>query len=189
MSEDEVSPQDPPIAPEAAPAADRSLRHVVSRLAVALDRELSPGTVAALRKLEPSGFGNPAFWNVVTQYLDDQLPAGGEARDGSERRWAAVLCGMATTAGLNRPGHSAGEALAEAGFSELRFDRLLRATGDRLHDGLRAAGHFLASKGEHVDWTDLARLALSEGSEQAEPARRALARTYYRAKARAEKKD
>jgi CRISPR system Cascade subunit CasB len=183
---DELMPHDSPSAASAPPAADRSLRQVISRLAAALDRELSPGTVAALRRLEPSAFGNPAFWNVVTRYLDDQLPAGGEPRDEAERRWAAVLCGMASTAGLNRSGHSAGEALAEAGYSELRFDRLLRATGDRLHDGLRAAGHFLASKGVDADWTDLARLALSEGTEHAESARRALARTYYRARARAD---
>jgi CRISPR system Cascade subunit CasB len=188
MSE-EVMPQDSPNAPSAEPTADRSLRQVISRLAVAMDRELSPGTVAALRKLDPSSFGNPAFWHVVTQYLGDQLPAGGEGRDAAERRWAAVLCGMATTAGLNRPGRSAGEALADAGYSELRFDRLLRATGDRLHVGLRAAGHFLASKGEHADWTDLARLALTEGSERTESARRTLARTYYRAKARADQND
>jgi len=97
-----------------------------------------------------------------------------------------VLCCMATTAGMNRPGASAGDTLARAGLSEHRFDRLLRATGARLHDELRTVARFLASKGEAIDWTDLARLVLTDGSEATETARRTLARAYYRTLSRIE---
>jgi CRISPR system Cascade subunit CasB len=159
---------------------DRTLRQVVGRLASAIDRELSAGTVASLRRLAPGEAGGAAFWQVVATCLDDQLPPGGEARDAAERRWAAVLCGMAITAGLNRLGRSAGQALAQAGLSEHRFDRLLRSSGDRLHDELRTVARFLSSKGEEVDWTDLARIVLTDGSSSSEAARRTLARAYYR---------
>ncbi len=162
------------------PAPDRTLRQVIGGLMAALDRDLSPGGVAALRRLSPGDPGGTAFWRVVAGYLEGQLPPGGEARDLAEQRWASILCGMATTAGLNRFGRSAGEALADAGVSEQRFDRLLRATGARLHDELRTVARFVASKGEELDWTDLARLVLTDGTEAAELARRALARTYYR---------
>lgn len=166
--------------PESSPATGRTLRQVIARLATAFDRDLSPGAMAALRRLSSGDAGGSAFWRVVAGYLEDQLPPGGEPRDVAERRWAALLCGMATTAGLNRAGRSAGEALAAAGLSEQRFDRLLRATGVRLHDELRTAARFVASRGEELDWTDLARLVLTEGTDAAESARRALARRYYR---------
>ncbi len=172
--------QQAPEQPASSPAQDRTLRQVIGGLVTALDRDLSPGAVAALRRLSPGDAGGTAFWRVVAGYLDGQLPPGGEPRDLAEQRWAAVLCGMATTAGLNRFGRSAGEALAAAGVSEQRFDRLLRATGARLHDELRTVARFVASKGEELEWTELARLVLTEGTDAAEPARRALARTYYR---------
>jgi len=158
----------------------RTLRQVVGRLAAAIDRELSPGAVAALRRVAPGELGGAAFWQVLASYLEDDLPAGGDARTNAERRWAAVLCGMATTAGLNAIGHDSGRALAQAGLSDHRFDRLLRASGARLHDEARTAARLLASRGEPIDWTDLARVILTDDSDSAEEARRTLARSYYR---------
>jgi len=158
----------------------RALHQVVGRLARTIDHELPGGTVAALRKLAPGEVGGGAFWRVLGDCLEDGLPQGdGEARSAAERRWAAVLCGMAITAGLNA-GPQAGSALASAGLSEHRFDRLLRASGARLHDEVRTAARLLASKGTPLDWTDLARLVLTDESEGSEPARRSLARSYYR---------
>jgi CRISPR system Cascade subunit CasB len=157
----------------------KTLASVLSKLTVAIGRGLSPGDVAALRRLDPRDPAHPAFWKVCAGWLEDSLPPEGPARAESERRWAAILAGMAMTSGLHDPRRHAGVALAEAGYSELRFVRLLRSRGDGLADELRAAARFLGSKAVPFDWRDLALLVLSEGREDEEDTRRHLARNYY----------
>lgn len=162
-------------------SAEAEVREVVGRLAHAVDERLDPGDVAALRRLGTGDPGGPAFWKLVATHLEPRLPRAGEARDAGERAWAVILCGMALTAGLNRRGMRSGSALAAAGVAEGRFTRLLRAEGPRLADEIRAAARQLASSGTRVNWTELARLVLASGGPGVEPARRALARDYYRA--------
>ncbi len=154
------------------------LRSLVNRLAHALARELPPGDLAALRRSSPEA-PSAAFWKVAASLLGEALPEGGAARDEAERSWAAILAGMALTEGLHRPGRRAGAALAEAGYSELRFERLLRARGSQLLAALRGAAQYLASKAVPLDWSDLAGLVLSEGGPSEEQTRRGLARSYY----------
>ncbi|ACL64134.1 CRISPR-associated protein, Cse2 family [Anaeromyxobacter dehalogenans 2CP-1] len=158
---------------------ERSLSSRVNALARAIASG-SPGDVAALRRLTPDDPASPAFWRLAAAHLDGALPAGGgEAREEAERSWAAVMSGMALTAGLHVPRRRAGAALAQAGYSELRFERLLRASGPQLFREVRAAAAFLASKAVEFDWTDLAALVLGDGGPSAERTRRALARSFY----------
>jgi len=70
-------------------------------------------------------------------------------------------------------------ALATAGFSELRFVRLLQADGEQLLDELPSLARFLAAKEIPADWGAAARLILSAGRSDEESARRRLAREYY----------
>jgi CRISPR system Cascade subunit CasB len=164
-------------------AAERSsadLRSLVGRLARMIEKELSPGEVASLRRLEPADPSVPAFWKVVATALDDVLPSAAEAREEAERRWAAILGAMASARGLHRSRQALGAALAQAGFSELRFTRLLRARGDQTFPSVRAAAQYLASKAIGFDAHDLARLVLSEDGPSEEKVRRDVARSYYR---------
>jgi len=158
-----------------------SFAGLIGKVALAIDRNLSPGDVAALRRLDPRDPAAPAFWKVCASWLDRTLPEEGSSRDEAERRWATILAGMAITVGQHNPRHHAGAALAEAGFSELRFMRLLRARGDTLSDALRITARFLASKAVSFDWRDLALLVLSDGRADEEDVRRHLARNFYQA--------
>lgn len=161
-------------------AAEPTLASRINRLDRAI-RDMPPGDVAALRRIAPEDPAAPAFWKVAAAHLDGALPrADGLERDERERRWAAILSGMATTQGLHAPRRRAGEALAEAGYSELRFERLLRASGEPLFQEIRSAAKFLASKAVEFDWTDLAALVLSADGPGAEHVRRGLARSFYR---------
>jgi len=171
----EAEPGTQPVA-----AAPPSLASVVSRIAHALEGTLSPGEVADLRRLRPGEPGSPAFWKVATHFLEAQLPPSGEARDLAERRWAAIVQGLATLGHLLQPSRSLGRALAEARFSELRFVRLLRAQGDGLFKAVEITAKFLAAKGRSADWTGMARLVLSEGRPDEEKTRRQVAREYFR---------
>lgn len=154
------------------------LSSLVGRLAHAIDRELSPGDVAALRRFDADDPGGPAFWKLAATVLPDAVGEGPGAEE-LERRWAAIACGMALTSGQHAPGRAAGEALADAGFAELRFVRLLRAHGDPLLHALRTTARFLASKAIPLDWRDLAALVLSDGRSDEERVRRRIARSYY----------
>jgi CRISPR system Cascade subunit CasB len=165
-------------APEGDSEARPSLASVIHRLAAAIDRELPPGELAALRRRDLSA---AAFWRLTAHHL---VPAGYLARhpprsEWQEKAWAAVLGGMAHMRNLHQSGRRPGYALRDADFSELRFTRLLRARDEALLDALRNTAHYLASKGASVDWTDLAALALFQEGDAAERVRRDLARDFH----------
>lgn len=164
-----------------------SVSSIVGRIARALGGELSPGDVAALRRLDPASGLSPAFFRVVAEIIEPatSLPADGPWRDAAERRWAAVTRVLAILAGLHAPRARLGEALAAAGYTELRFERLLRAHDEALWDEARRAAHYLASKGQPADHAGFAQIILSDGAPHGEATRRRLARQFYGALRRA----
>lgn len=172
-------------APSASPSSSTThatLGAIVGRIAGAIERgELSPGDVASLRRLEPHDPSASAFWRVCALFLEPAaaLPANDPLRADAEKRWAGILNALAILQGCHRPGTPLGSALAEAGYSELRFSRLLRARDDVLLDEIRSGARFLASKAQPADLTDLARLVLSDGRADEETVRRRIARSYY----------
>jgi CRISPR system Cascade subunit CasB len=170
----------PPTA--ASESESESLGSLVGKLAHAFESALSPGDVAALRRLRPEDLPPPAFYRIAARYLEVEggLPEGGPRRESLEARWVAVLAAMARLSGLHRPRRSLGEALAGAGYHELRFERLLRADSRALPEHLRAASLYLDASGEVCDQADLAALMLTSDPTRAAQLRRRLARTYHR---------
>jgi len=158
-----------------------NLESVVNQIAYAMRHTLGRGDVAELRRLHPKDPSAPAFWKIAASYLAParMLPRGGQLLDEAERRWASILSAMAQTAGLHRPGRRLGNALAAAGFSELRFVRLLRARDKPLFQNVRTAAGYLAAKAEPLDCADIAYLVLSDGRPHSEAVRRRIARDYY----------
>lgn len=159
------------------------LAETVHRLGGIVSGSLPRGEVAELRRLDPSSPSSAAFWKLVVGELEPlgALRGEGPHREEQERRWAVLLNVLAHLGNLNEPGRGYGRSLAECGFSEHRFSRLLRARGDTLWDQARRSGQFLAAQGQPTDVTGLAWLILSEGRTDAQRARRHLARDYYRA--------
>lgn len=169
--------------PDAAGAtdADRVTRaQVIGKLAHAIEHQLPTGDVAELRRISPDQPYTPALWKLLLSYVPESWVAGAD-RDCKEARWAAVLMGMAFTAGLHQPGLPLGQALANAGWSELRFVRLLRERGDALTGEVRRVAQYLASKSQSANWADVAALVLDQEGDWAEKNRRRIARSYYRA--------
>lgn len=142
----------------------------------------APGDVAALRRLGKAGWGVPIFWRVVTRTLEPLgLIASGERRGQDEKRWAVVLAALAALDGQHARGIPLGRGLAEAGVSELRVERLLRAHDDALLALVRPLAHQLASKGTKFDQLGLVELVLSDGAPHEDLVRRAIGRDFYRA--------
>lgn len=159
------------------------LARTVRRLGGIVGESLPRGELAELRRLDPASPSTAAFWKLVVGELEPlgALRGRGPRREEEERRWAVILNVLAHLEHLHRPGTGYGRALAESGFSEHRFSRLLRARGDTLWHQARRSGQFLSAKNQQADATGLAWLVLSEGRSDAQRARRHLARDYYRA--------
>jgi CRISPR system Cascade subunit CasB len=162
-------------------APEPTLASLVGTLARAVERDLSPGDLAALRRLDPVDATTPAFWRACATYLQPAgaVPQSDPARSEVERRWAAILSSLAQMKGMHRGDASLGSALARAGYSDARFERLLRARDEALLRQARDAARFLSAKGQPANLADLARLVLSDGRTDEETTRRRTARDYY----------
>ncbi|MGH2361349.1 MAG: type I-E CRISPR-associated protein Cse2/CasB [bacterium] len=161
-----------------------SLVNQISGLLARGGGALSTGDVAALRRMDPRSPA-AAFFKLVGLVLDQHISGAPHARLETETRWAAIIVGLAHLGDLHRRGMRLGRSLVDAGFSELRFDRLLRADADRLIDELPMLARFLSAKGVPADWESASLLILSAGRSDEEDARRRLARDYYGAQAKA----
>lgn len=170
--------------------ASPSLSSLVGQVVHSVDKVLSPGDVAELRRLKPHDPSAPVFYKLMAATVDKegQLPSGAAARDAAEQRWASICQLAASCSGLHNPKQRLGAALAQADLSELRFVRLLRADGEGLYSEVRRIGQFLASKAQPFDLTDMARLVLVRDEEKAESLRRSIARAFYGQQQRDSKK-
>ncbi|MEX1366484.1 MAG: type I-E CRISPR-associated protein Cse2/CasB [Nannocystaceae bacterium] len=160
-----------------------SIRKIISSLAARLADDRAIGDRAALRRLSYETPDAPAFWRLLVGDLAPRIPEAPPYREDQERRWAAIISGLAEVAGagLHVPRRRLGEAAAEANLHEMRMLKLLRAHGDALLDLIRPLAHQLVSKGIPVDWADVAELVLSDGRSDEDRIRRNLARTYFSA--------
>lgn len=179
---------------------DSSLPALVRRLVPLFNadkgsaRRLDPGAIAELRRLVVDGpdgavLDKAAYWAVVADLIEQSMPPDGnqEARRWVEDRWAMALNAMAILADLYREGHRLGVALAAAGYSEQRLQRLLGCPDDRLAVEIQTAARYLAAKGEAVDYYELTALALTQDPKKAEDVRRGIARDYFRTLAKQSK--
>lgn len=172
--------------PERADQPTQSLRDAVVRIGWEMDHSetwiIPPGDVAALRRARPGEIGGPAFWKIAVRHLEPARLLPGidhPDRDAAERRWTAILGGMAEMAGLHQRGVRPGRALARNKVAEARVLRLLKAEGEALLDLVRTIAHQLKSQGARVDWTDLAGLVHWGGHPAQDSVRRRIALDYY----------
>ena len=165
---------------------ESTIHSVVGKIAYAMENHLSNRDLAQLRRASPAEPYTPALWKVLLTYVPPSW-TGGSKQDEKERLWAHLLQGMAMTAGLHSQGTPLGWALAQAGWSELRFVRLMQARGDGLAKEIRRLASFLSSKSQTADWLDIAQLLFNQEGERAERHRRHIARNYYQALYRQEK--
>jgi CRISPR system Cascade subunit CasB len=151
---------------------------------LASDGALGTGERAELRRVSPESPFTPTLWRLLLDYDQDEPPSWWQADEGVwEKQWATLLMAMAHCAGLHDRSVPFGEALYTAGWSELRFARLMEAPPGALRDQTRRVAQYLASKGQAADWTEAARLLFSIGGSDdvAESIRLNISRDYYRA--------
>jgi len=139
---------------------------------------LGTGTLAELRRVSPQKPFTPSLWKLLLD-LDEAEPWGGLSQETYERRMATLAMGMAYCAGLHTYKTPLGQALAEAGWSELRFVRLMEARGKTLEALIRRMAQYLASKSQPANWVDIGWLLLGQDWSTADETRLRIARSYY----------
>lgn len=142
------------------------------------DGSLSNGDRAALRRIELDQPVTPTLWKVLFALDQDESPDG-ISETKWEQRWATLLMGMTHCAGLHDYDVPLGQALAEAGWAETRFVRLMEAD-ETLPVLLRRMAQYLASKQQAANWDDVRRLLFYQSGDTAEDIRLHIARPYYR---------
>jgi CRISPR system Cascade subunit CasB len=177
-SHTDTTAADPPSETDIAP------RTAVGTIAglLAGDGFLSSGERATLRRVDPECPVTPALWRVLGQ--THQLAPDGlteEQKRRWERRWGLLILGMAHVPGLHRYEVPLGAALAQAGWSEMRFVRLMEADAKALPVLIRRMAQYLASKEQPANWDDVRQLLFSVDRDYGEDVRLRIARSYYRA--------
>jgi CRISPR system Cascade subunit CasB len=145
---------------------------------MATEGALSTGALAELRRISPENPFTPALWNLLLD-LDEAEPWGDLDRAVYERRMATLAMGMAICAGLHNYKVPLGRALAEAGWSKLRFVRLMEARGETLEKHARRMAQYLSSKGQSANWVDVGWLLIGQDWDTAEETRLRISRSYY----------
>lgn len=146
------------------------------------DGSLPNGDRAALRRVNPEAPVTPALWKVLHGLNipgpDPQYSTSEAAVAQYERNWGLLLMGMAHCAGLHDYDVPLGKALALAGWSELRFTRIMEADDETLPKLLRRMAQYLASKDQAANWADVAFLLFTRG-DGGHKVRLRIARAYY----------
>lgn len=175
---------------------DAAIRALASLLA--RSRELgglSPGDRAELRRMDPLGPTLPAAcWRLLVGPLDEPVAALAQDHGARAERAFAILITAMTEAGSGAT--PIGVALADSGYAEPRFVRLLRARGrEEVAAAARQAARWCGVKGTAPAFVDtygrngFGRFILDAALERpdADARGQAIARDFYRTLARAER--
>lgn len=154
-----------------------SLSSALARLAGVIGAPHYPaGDRAALRRWAPGQPVPLAFYRLWLRHVGGELPAEHQTDAWMLIAWViAVLGGEA-----HDPKRPWGQALAEAGYSEGRLERLLSAHDDLRADLFMQAVRFLAAKGERFNLVQGAEYLLTEEPTKRETLNRRIAQAFYR---------
>lgn len=182
---DDAAPASEAAAPEAAAGSEatrgpRAFGRAIGTMHRMMTSEgrLSTGDLAELRRISPDAPYTPALWRLLLDVGQGEA-WGGMNQDLYERRMATLAMGLATCAGYHDYRTPLGQALADAGWSELRFVRLMEARGETLEVLIRRLAQFLSSKGQVANWVDVGWLLVGQDMDSAQKTRLRIARSYY----------
>lgn len=155
-------------------------RHIFRIASHIAHAEFGAGRLAELRRKDAGAVSATPSFHRLTVGMDEE-----NWRGDASRRWAAVIQAMAigTVPGESLSETSAGTALAETGFAESRFARLLASRGEAFRDQIVLLSRYMSNKKARFNWGDLGELILVEGLKEtrADRLRFRIAQDYYRA--------
>lgn len=117
-----------------------------------------------------------AFYRLWLRFVSDGLPDPETTPAWMLVAWGVSLMGSRS----NQPERAFGRALAEAGVTYSRVERLLDAPHDVLPDLLTSVVRQMSAAKEGFDWSEAAELLLARKTAARESIRRRIAVAYYR---------
>lgn len=161
------------------PATAFDIGNVVGNIARRIEQgSLSTGDLAELRRISPNKPFTPALWRTLIS-LEMETSPGWISQHMWERRWATLFMSMAFCPDLHSYEVPLGQALARAGWSELRFVRLMRAEKETLEKHIRRVSEYLANKSQPANWTDVGLLLFYQSGDAGERIRLSISRRFY----------
>jgi CRISPR type I-E-associated protein CasB/Cse2 len=142
----------------------------------------APHNIGLRAELRRSAADRPgaAFWKLAARHLDPAGELGGrEISPERVTRWHFVVRCIADLADLHRPGFPLGTAMARAGVSEPRAERLLRSSNGQLQREVQSVLTQLRSSRMPCDAAEIARLVLTDGTAASDAVRYAVSRDYF----------
>ena len=140
---------------------------------VLTDTSFPNGERAALRRMSPGQPPPLSFHRFTLRHLPDGW-------DHQRANWMTLVAGIALMVPhAHRADQPLGKALATAGYSEARLERLLLAEGDTRRTLLLRAARFLAAKSTPFDWTEAARFLLTSDAVKRDRLSLFIAKTFY----------
>jgi hypothetical protein len=160
---------------------------VIRRLARRLNPDtLGSGPLAELRRMDPERTPPPAFWALMADVHPDRP-------ERVDVAWAVIVQAMAEMApDPHAPDAAPGLVLAETGYAEGRFVRLLRADAAAVPSEARTLARWCRVKARPINWIAFGRFVLDRMSgrdDAAEKTARRIARQYFGALSRAARSD
>lgn len=167
--------------PSVATDTDTALAGRIARMAALIASEKFPtGERASLRRHAPGQSPGLAYHRFWPRWMDCEPPPDAQTPD-----WALILFGLALMGdGGHQRARGLGLALAEAGYSEARLERLLGAEDpDLRRQAFARTLRFLSAKNQGFDWVGTAAWLLGSAETREKQARR-IATDFFRAQTR-----
>ncbi|NLY54283.1 MAG: type I-E CRISPR-associated protein Cse2/CasB [Firmicutes bacterium] len=159
---------------QTAPRPEPSFEQQIGRIAgiICSDR-FATGERAALRRMTP-GQPLPLYFY---RFAFSHLPQGWEHAIDD---WTTIVAGIALMSpNAHAPRIGLGGALAEAGYSDSRLERLLAADDEVRRTLFLRAVRFLAAQSKPFNWVEGARFLLTKDDDKRELLHLHLARDFY----------
>jgi len=163
------------------PAPDSGFAGRIAQMAAVVSSAKFPaGDRASFRRHAPGRAPSLAYHRFWPRWMNSEPPAEAQSQD-----WALIIFGLALGGdAVHQRAKSLGAALAEAGYSDARLERLLAAEEQDLRrQAFARALRFLAAKNQGFDWVGAAAWLLGSGDTREKHARR-IATDFYRAQPR-----
>lgn len=151
-----------------------NLYQIVGRLASILENDRFPTEErATLRRMMPGQTLPLAFYRFAFKNLPEQWQRFLD-------EWVSLVAGISLMSpNAHNPEVGLGIALADAGYSEARLERLLASTDEVRRVLFLRAVRFLAAKAKPFNWVEGAQFLLTKDKDKLEALQLSIARDFY----------
>lgn len=148
---------------------------IINKVATTICDEYFPvGTKAKLKRMDLQAEPPAVFYEFAIKYLNNYK------WEEYIEQWKAIIAGLAIMApNSHTKQRSFGEALVEAEYSNVRFEKLIATPGDMLPASSLRIARGLRTKKISFNWVDVTKLLFANDFDEREVINRKISKDYY----------